>query len=120
MKYNSDFAYDLEVGKVGEHTLGWLLSESKLEVKTDFGTEKTGNVFVEYHSRGKPSGISTTQADNWAFVISMTQFIIIDTTHLKEIARRYIGTSRDVLGGDENTSKGVLIPVEELVKPRQI
>ncbi len=33
----------------------------------------------------------------------------------KEIARSYIGTDNDILGGDNNTSKGVLIPRHELL-----
>jgi hypothetical protein len=36
MNYNSDFKYDLELGKIGEETLGNLLSDKKIEAKTDF------------------------------------------------------------------------------------
>jgi hypothetical protein len=34
---------------------------------------------------------------------------------LKKKCRKYLGTKRDVLGGDNNTSKGILLPVIELV-----
>ena len=117
MNYNSNFSHDLEVGQVGEKALGNILENSKIEVKTDFGTQSTGNVFVEYESRGRPSGIATSEADYWAFIISQSQIIIIRTETLKDIARgQFSNPSRLVLGGDNNTSKGVLIKVEELVQ----
>ena len=34
-----------------------------IEVKADRQTRNTNNIFIEYECRGKPSGISTTQAD---------------------------------------------------------
>jgi len=34
---------------------------------------------------------------------------------LKDKCRKYLGTRRDVVGGDNNTSKGILLPVYELV-----
>jgi hypothetical protein len=32
------------------------------------------------------------------------------------MCRKYIGTNRDILGGDSNTSKGILLPMEDLFK----
>ena len=87
---------------------------SKIEVKSDAIAKKTGNVFVEYQSRGKKSGIATTESDYYAFEIDNT-YIIISTEKLSKASRKYIGTDRDVLGGDSNTSKGILLPVIELV-----
>ena len=82
MKFNSDFKYDLEVGQVEEKRLAQLLSGATIEVKRDFLAHKTGNVFVEYESRGRPSGISTTQAQYWAFMLEGDTIVIIRTERL--------------------------------------
>ena len=115
MNYNSDFKYDLELGQLGEQKLSEILHHKRIEVKTDLLTPKTGNVFIEYSSRNKPSGIATTQAEYYAIVIGET-IILKTTTELKSIARKYLNTKRDVLGGDNNTSKGVLVPIVDLVR----
>lgn len=112
MKYNNDFRHDLKLGQLGEKGLGKIFSESTVEVKTDLKANKTGNVFVEYESRNKPSGLVTTEADWWCFIVSNTQLVLIRTDKLKEITRAHWGNR--VLGGDSNTSKGVLIPVSVL------
>ena len=41
--------------------------------------------------------------------------IDIKTEKLKELCRKYLNTKKDVLGGDENTSKGILLPIKELL-----
>ena len=114
MKHNSDFRYDLEIGELKEIELAKILSNSTVEVKTDFIAKKTGNVIVEYQSTGKASGMSTSESDYYCFCIDES-FIIIPSKELKQRCRKYIGTDRDVLGGDSNTSKGILLPVTELI-----
>jgi len=111
MKYNNNFKYDLEVGVTFENQLGELLNK-KIEVKRDFRCLQTKNVFVEYESRGKSSGIATTEADYYCFWFSDIHCVIIKTDKLKEHCRKLIGTNCDVLGGDNNTSKGVLLPIK--------
>ena len=151
MDYNSNFEYDLELGKVKEkerHFIDFckkvykkynisdvmlvdfinywtemnpdgkelyeIFSYKKIEVKTDFKANETGNVFIEYESRGKKSGIATSLADYYCIAIE-NSFHIMKPELLKEKCRKYLGTKRDVLGGDNNTSKGILLPVIELV-----
>ena len=116
MEYNNDFRYDLKVGQVAEKMLGDILSDSTIEVKRDLKALITGNIYVEYESRGKKSGITTSEADWYVYVLSDAQLIIIETCKLKKIARKYVGTERDKKGGDSNTSKGVLIPLTDLIK----
>lgn len=41
----------------------------KLEIKSDYFANDTGNIVIEHSSRGKDSGIATTQANIWAYVI---------------------------------------------------
>lgn len=115
MKYNRDFSHDLELGQKGENLLAkiLLLKGDKIEVKTDLQATKTGNVFIEYKSRDRLSGLSTSKADYWAFLISNEQIIIIETNKLKELCKTK--GLRRVDGGDNNTSKGILIPLNKLI-----
>ena len=115
MEHNSDFRYDLDFGVLGEALVLDILTKKKVEVKTDRQTIEgrgTGNIYIEYESRGKPSGIATTQADYWAFVLSNNQIAIFETEWLKRLARKYLKNG-SILGGDSNTSRGVLIPIKE-------
>ncbi len=114
MKYSSDFRYDLEVGQVKEKELASILSNKKIEVKYDLKALETNNVFVEYESRNQKSGISKSESDYYCFAFG-DNLHIIPTKKLKDKCRKYIGTDRDVLGGDNNTSKGILLPIKELL-----
>jgi hypothetical protein len=114
MNYNNDFKYDLKVGQAKEQELGNIFNNKTVEVKYDIKALLTRNVFVEYYSRGKKSGISTTLADYYCFCFGDT-FHIIPTNILKIRCRSYIGTKRDVKGGDKNTSKGILLPIKYLI-----
>ena len=114
MDFSSDFRYDLKVGQISEEKLADVLSNKKIEVKTDLRAYKTGNVYVEYFSRGKLSGISTSESDYYCFVLGSVM-ILIESKELKNKCRKYLNTSRDKKGGDNNTSKGILLPVKELI-----
>jgi len=113
MIYNNDFKYDLEVGQVKEKELADIFSKCKVEVKYDLKALSTNNVYVEYFSRGKPSGISKSESDYYCFAFGQT-FHLIPTEILKERCRKYLNTDRDKKGGDSNTSKGILLPLNEL------
>lgn len=115
MKYNSDFKYDLQLGQVGEKYLANILENKKIEVKVDFKATLTGNIFVEYSSRGKDSGLITTEASWYAYLLSNDKIILIATKKLKNLCRQYLGTERDIKGGDNNTSKGILLPIKKLL-----
>lgn len=119
MNYNNDFKYDLKIGQVGETMLNEILHDSTIEVKRDSWIGRTGNIAVEYQSRGKPSGISTTKASHWCFIFS-NEFndevmIIIETERLKRISRIFYNKGNVKLMGDNNTSKSVLIPAEKII-----
>lgn len=113
--YNPQFDIDLKYGEAGE-TLLRRIVDGTVEVKRDRQWATTGNVVVEYESRGHPSGIAVTKADWWAFVLDETRIILIRTEHLKNIARVYKRMGRIVIGGDDDTSKMVLIPSKELTR----
>lgn len=115
MDYNSDFAYDLAIGQGEEVWLGDLLRGAKIEVKRDFKSSKTGNIFVEYECRGKPSGIATTEADYWAFILNGERVVILPTEFLKDLCRYYYEEQKVAKGGDNNASMGVLIPTGRIL-----
>ena len=115
MNYNNDFKFDLQVGQVKEKELGKIFNSATIEVKYDLGALQTGNVYVEYFSRGKLSGISTSKADYYCFALTNGTFHLIQTSILKDKCRKYLNTNRDRKGGDNNTSKGILLPITELL-----
>jgi len=95
-----------------------IFKDSKVEVKRDFWTGKTGNIAVEFESRNKPSGIAKTKSDYYAFILSEEfrdeVIIIIKTKRLKEIAREYFLKGSVKKMGDDKSSLAVLIPIKEL------
>lgn len=114
MNFNSDFKYDLQLGLKGENLVYEILSNKKIEVKTDLQANETGNIYIEYESRGKLSGITTTQADYYCFVLSNENLIFVETNKLKQLCKQK--GLRRVPGGDEDTSMGILLPIKELIK----
>ena len=113
MKYCSNFRHDLELGQVAEKEIGKLLSEKKIEIKKDMLAKKTGNVFVEYMSRGKVSGV-----DRYCFVVE-SLIIFLPLEELKALIEPFKKTKRDVRGGDNNTSRGILLPLTTLIPSTQ-
>jgi|TARA_R110000744_G_scaffold298475_2_gene408130 hypothetical protein len=128
MDYNADFRYDLKVGQDGEKLLAEMLGGTKgdtIEVKSEIDRwVETGNHFVETWSRGKRSGLSTTQAKYWAVNFykddEFQHNIILPVDKLKKIIKLYRDTDtiRKKQGGDNNTSEGWLVPINLLIQAR--
>ena len=132
MDYNNDFKYDLALGQLGEGWLGNLLSSKTIEVKFDFGCYRTGNFYIEYESRGKLSGLATTQADYWFLIAAsekgqrlktdmsevdgsyVLQAVLIPTARLNQLCKTNYHRL-GVAGGDNNTSVGILIKAKDLL-----
>lgn len=114
MKHSGSFYYDLDFSEKAEDHLNQIFSDGKkIEVKYDRMAHLTGNVFVEVYSRGKESGITTTQANYWIFIIDKKDYgIIINVKKLKELCRIVFQTDGFRYGGDNNTSKGILLPIK--------
>jgi len=107
------FDLDLASGAAGEQLVASVLS--KIEVKTDYIVSNTGNIVVEYQCRGKDSGISTTEAEWWAFVLEGGDYAgeiitLIKTSRL----RKLIADCKTVKGGDDNASTMRLVPLTKL------
>jgi len=114
MQYCSNFRHDLEVGQVAEKALADIIENKTVEVKNDLKAMDTGNLFIEFMSRGKKSGIDKTEADYWCFCVGDV-YILLATAKVKELVEPLKGTSAERLGGDNNTSVGVLLPLIELL-----
>ena len=114
MKYSNSFSHDLDFGERAEDFINEIFSDGKkIEVKYDRMAHLTGNIFVEVYSMDKPSGISTTQANYWIFVIDKKDYaIILNVKKLKELCRQVYQIEGLRQGGDNNTSKGLLIPIK--------
>ena len=111
-KFNKDLSY----GKRHEKLV--MKSMENFELKTDRMAHKTGNVYVEFQSRGKDSGIRTSKSDTWIFkIVSKGDrhlfSVQIPLTRLKKLVSK---DYRVVPGGDNLTSKGYLVPITDLVK----
>lgn len=88
--YEPDFDIDRDYGEEGEDTLRNVLGlhGSRFEVKRKRYAD--GNFYVELWQRPRrserPSGLQTTRADYWAFVIEETGVIVlVPTARLREL-----------------------------------
>lgn len=119
MKYSSSFSHDLKFGEMAEDWAQALFNgqTNKIEVKYDRIAHRTGNIFIEYESRGKKSGLATTDASYWIYKIEKTECaIILPVTYLKDRLREFYNNKQYMsIGGDDNTSKGFLIPINVLI-----
>jgi hypothetical protein len=79
----------------------------------------TGRVFVEYACRGRNSGITTTQADFWAFVLLTGAVIIIDKDRLVGLCNVAYQDGKVINGGDSNAASGFLITLDDLVRRKK-
>ena len=117
--FNKDFKYDLDFGVLnGETWFHEIMTNKKIEVKSDRITIKTGNVYIEYESRGKPSGIATSEADYWVYKFDEESAVIFKTEALKSKLKTLVNLGvekADVKGGDDKTSKGVLLSLKDLL-----
>ena len=112
---------DLKFGEIAEQTIKETLVHQNItvEVKRDRLAKKTGNLFFETWSRGKMSGINTTKADWFVIVLENLNILLwFRTLELKKRLRMALknGKAKKVDGGDKDTSKGILIKIQELIQ----
>lgn len=115
---NSNWDIDLRHGKDGENMVANLLSIETVEVKNDRRWSETGNVYIEtdcYYQNSmawEPSGITTSKASHWAFVLDDVA-VILPLERLKKIVERF---GRPITCNiPPNFSRGFLISVVELM-----
>jgi hypothetical protein len=117
-----DFDLDLDFGQLHEEMLWHSLSKKgnvTVEVKTDRIAHRTGNVAVEFMYKSKPSGILTTKADEWFFVVTeedgktVRYRINVPTKRLRKIAKaRFEQGNRHKVG---DNAEAVLVPIVALL-----
>ena len=116
-KARPNFDLDLKFGQEKENELQEILHNEPLECKCDKRCIDTGNVFVEFEDRGKPSGISITKSTFYAFCLYKKErekkqiWVLIPTEILKKLMKKYPVKS----GGDNWEARGHIIPKQDLL-----
>lgn len=91
----------------------------RVEVKEDFMCESTGNVALEFESRGKPSGIDASQADFYFYIVHSKEgiyHVLHKTSKLKEMVAKKL-YHRIVTGGDFGSkTKFYLFTIRDFLK----
>ena len=111
ISYNNDYKYDIKMFSEKRN------EEVLFEVKTDVYPKDTGNIAIEIRYKGKPSGISHTEADwfiYWYRDILFNNVWMIKVSDLKSLIKK--SNFKIVNGGDDNQSQLVLIPRKEYRK----
>jgi len=123
VQFNKNFKHDLEFGEINEKKLAEILLKEKIEVKTERGIwDKTGNIAIEIECRGKKSGLSTTEAAYWVHILEkegkQCVMLMFEVAHLKKVVNKMVSTKEAsiIMGGDNNESKIVLIPLNKIFK----
>lgn len=119
--YAPQWDLDVKVGQRGESYLQHIVAamlhgdEGTIEVKTDDRAITTGNVFIEYMSKGNPSGIDRTQATLWATVIGGV-VVIVPTQAVKEVvAKEVVAGNVRHMGRGSHPTVGVVIPISDYI-----
>ena len=120
--YCKGFDIDLKFGKLGEEFVRDMqVGNKKIEVKTERDIWKTtGNIAIELRYKGNPSGLSTTESSVWVHLLSHNGVIeggfMFKVDLLKEKIKKLhkSGDIKMVMGGDDNLSQMVLLPIKEL------
>ncbi len=120
-EYTSKFDIDLKFGESFEYSLGQILNMGKIEIKTERDIwVDTGNVAIELMNQGNASGLSVTEAEWWAQILSfkgdIKSIILLPVKELKKRVKHSVqhGQGRIVMGGDDNASEIALIPIKEI------
>lgn len=102
---NKDNQYDFIMDFNGSHI--------KYEVKTDVFCAPifdTGNIFIEFESRNKPSGIAVTKA-KWyvTYFIFLKEIWFIESDRLRKLIKENNFTETQFSGDNDSNTKGYLI-----------
>lgn len=121
----SGFDFDLSYGEDGERyvrqVLGWLIDRNpRIEVKRKRRLDDLLYIELMQNPRNtgawEPSGLNTTTADLWSYVIDKTGVILtFPTDFLRWIIRQDDGKSCETFDSD-NPTKGRLLRVSRLIQ----
>jgi hypothetical protein len=115
--------FDIQLGSArdDEDRLALSLQNKTIELKTErFQWEQTGNIFIEYESRGEPSGLAVTTADFWCHELARGDdtlcYLVIPTDRLKKICRGKLKTAAHKNGaGDAQAQRGIVLKLSDLL-----
>lgn len=111
-RFDIDLDYGLELE---DKFHGILTGELRVEVKRNRYATRTGNIAVELYCRGKPSGFLVSQAKYWYFHIDeYDSGLLISKERLNELMIKF--RSNITIGGDDQRSLMILIPIVEVLK----
>lgn len=128
VQHNRDYRFDVQLSE-GLVQEGWFYEMTcagdRFEVKHDRRAQSTRNLYVEYeHDPGhrdewQPSGISTTEADCWIFVVGdpVDCFIGVATNRLKRLAaeaKTQGSTAKQPVGSCP--TRGALVSIETVLR----
>jgi hypothetical protein len=114
------FDVDLEFGKHWEEHVDEVFSgATKCEVKTERDKwASTGNICIEIESYGKPSGLTSTEAEVWVHNLvkdnELCCSLMFNTDKLRKVMKKMKPFT--VMGGDNNASKLYLVDIAKLLK----
>ena len=117
-----NFDLDLNCGQIYEEKVRDIFEgDGSIEVKTERDIwQKTGNIAIEIRYRGKPSGISSTDAKWWIHILSndndIETALMFKVEKLKKKIKQMVmlGMARIVVGGDNDNSEIVLLPIDKI------
>tara|TARA_X000001382_G_C3168207_1_gene178612 strand:- start:1149 stop:1520 length:372 start_codon:yes stop_codon:yes gene_type:complete len=120
----NNFDIDLDFGQIYEKKIKNMLEgKGRIEVKTERDIwKKTGNIVIEILYKGRPSGLSITNADWWIHILSYNGKIdlafIFSVCKLKRKIKKLVAKkeARIVMGGDNKDSKLVLVPINKILQ----
>ena len=113
------FDIDLEFGKSWEkHIDGVFSGVTKCEVKTERDKwASTGNICIEIESYGKPSGLTSTEAEVWVHNLvkdnELCCSLMFNTDKLRKVMKEM--KPYTVMGGDNDASKLYLVNIAKLL-----
>jgi len=125
--FNRDKKFDIQLSAalVNERHLAEIFSTArieKIELKSETWLwDKTGNICIEYACDGKPSGISTTEADFWVHELrrgdETVVYLMFPVERLKALAREAFKRGHyKEHGGDGGRFSNILISLKELLE----
>ena len=119
---SKNFDLDLNFGEIFEDKVNKMLKcKGDIEVKTERDKwASTGNICIEIRYKGRPSGLSTTEADTWIHLLAIDDEVvggfIFPVKELQFIVKRllYENIAKTVMGGDSDASQIVLLPISRI------
>ena len=120
IKVMRKFDVDLEFGKQWEEHIDEMFSGAKTcEVKTERDKwSSTGNICIEIESYGKPSGLTSTEAELWVHNLvkdgELCCSLVFNTDKLRSVMDDM--KPYTVMGGDHRASKMYLVSIAKLLK----